>query len=230
MRIIALGDTHGRTLWEKIIAKEPANKIVFIGDYFDTHEDVTPDIQYDNFKNILSFKKAYPDKVILLFGNHDFHYLASATEWYSGYQLYQRRIYQRVLQPAVDKGLLQMCFVFDKLLFTHAGVTRTWSRDCALPLLSPEEEINTLFKEHPEAFEFTPGLSYDPSGDDPEQPPVWVRPRSLLSDRIEGYTQIVEHTVQERIVLSDEVIFIDTLGTSREYLVWEDGTFDVGRL
>jgi len=39
MRIIALGDTHGRTDWKQITARERFDKVVFIGDYFDTHED-----------------------------------------------------------------------------------------------------------------------------------------------------------------------------------------------
>lgn len=35
MRIVALGDTHGRVLWKEIVAKEKdADKIVFIGELF----------------------------------------------------------------------------------------------------------------------------------------------------------------------------------------------------
>jgi predicted phosphodiesterase len=36
MKIIALGDTHGRTMWKDIVAKESdADKIVFNGDLSD---------------------------------------------------------------------------------------------------------------------------------------------------------------------------------------------------
>ncbi len=79
-----------------------------------------------------------------------------------------------------------------------------------------------MFKRDAETFDFTLKKTYDITVDDPEQSPIWVRPPSLLKDRIEGWLQIVGHTVQESLKLSDEIIFIDTLGNSGEYLVWED--------
>ena len=35
MKIIALGDIHGRTIWKQIISKEIFDRMAFIGDYFD---------------------------------------------------------------------------------------------------------------------------------------------------------------------------------------------------
>lgn len=74
---------------------------------------------------------------------------------------------------------------------------------------------------------FTPGVNYSIYGDDVEQSPVWVRPDSLLKDRLDTWAQVVGYTVQDSLVLSGEVFFIDTLGTSGEYLIWEDGEFSV---
>ena len=184
--------------------------------------------QKENFREILEYKERYPDRVILLVGNHDFHYLDG---------VYETRLpaataiisIQALLQPAVDKGLLQICFVWKHLLFSHAGVTRTCCRNHLRQSGSIEHDINSLFKQDLSAFEFAFGRTNNPTGDDPEQSPLWVRPASLLEDGLDAYIQIVGHTVQRRLLLSDEVIFIDTLGVSGEYLVYENGKFSVGK-
>lgn len=41
MKIVAIGDIHGRDIWEDIVKKEhDADKIVFVGDYFDTRDNM----------------------------------------------------------------------------------------------------------------------------------------------------------------------------------------------
>lgn len=82
MKIIALGDTHGRTVWKQIVKENGFDKIVFHGDYFDTHERISARQQKENFKGIIAFKKANMDKVILLMGNHDYHYTDAVDEPY----------------------------------------------------------------------------------------------------------------------------------------------------
>lgn len=229
MKIIALGDTHGRTVWKQIVQENDFDKIVFIGDYFDTHERISARQQKENFKDIIAFKKANMDRVILLMGNHDYHYTDAVNAPYGGFQPKEKNAIRKLLQPAIHEELLQMCFVLEKFLFSHAGVTKTWCRNHNVQTDFIEHSINTLFKLKPEAFDFTLGRTHDLTGDDPEQSPIWVRPDSLQQDRIGGYTQIVGHTVQESLALSNEVVFIDTVGTSGEYLIWEDGQFSVGK-
>ena len=51
MRTIFLGDTHGRATWKDIITKENPDRVVFIGDYFDSF-DIEPAEQMFNFKEI----------------------------------------------------------------------------------------------------------------------------------------------------------------------------------
>lgn len=75
-KILAIGDVHGREVLSRI---DPAtfDKIVFIGDYADSHyeADFSDFIILDNLKKIIEFKKKNPEKVILLLGNHDIHYM-----------------------------------------------------------------------------------------------------------------------------------------------------------
>jgi predicted phosphodiesterase len=86
MKITIIGDTHGRSKWKNIVEKEKdADKIIFIGDYFDAKDGgYSANRQIENFKEIVEFKRNNPDKVILLIGNHDFHYLKGVNEEYSG--------------------------------------------------------------------------------------------------------------------------------------------------
>lgn len=219
MRIIALGDTHGRVLWKEIVAKEKdADKIVFIGDYFDTHYDITVDQQIENFKEILEFKKNNMDQVVLLLGNHDFHYLKSVYETYSGYNAFKFIDINEILEPAVKSGLLQMCFTHDKYVFTHAGVTKTWAETYDVKLDDIENSINQLFVENIGAFRFSMGDNYSQTGDDITQTPIWVRIQSLLSDKIKGVTYVIGHTTLKELTITDNLIGIDTIGTTEEYL------------
>lgn len=71
MKILILGDIHGRTIWKEIIEKENPDKVIFLGDYVSTHALVTEEEQIENLKEILNYKEENWDKVILLRGNHE---------------------------------------------------------------------------------------------------------------------------------------------------------------
>ncbi len=230
MKIIAIGDIHGRDSWKKIIEKETFDKVVIIGDYFDAFDNINANLQKDNFKDLLAFKMANMDKVILEFGNHDYHYLKSATEQYPGFQKFQKADISELLHKAIDENLLQMCFIWDNLMFTHAGVTQTWCDENDIKKESIERDINDLFKYRPNAFRFTSGPEHDKQGNEACQSPIWVRPGSLMVDKVPGFIHIVGHTAKDNILFYDEVILIDTLGTSGEYLIYEDGKFTTEKI
>lgn len=224
-RTIVLGDTHGRTNWKDIVNQESSEsykpQFIFIGDYFDTHDDVPARQQMDNFLEIVEFKRNNPHDVVLLFGNHDFHYLRSSKFPYSGFQELNKVDIQEMLHNALDKGLMQMCFREGDYLFSHAGVTKTWCRNNEIDMDNIDQSINDLFYNKPNCFEFSPGSRMDMYGEDITQTPIWVRPRSLKADQVDNYIQVVGHTTQPRLITGSSVILIDTLGTSGEYLALE---------
>ena len=224
MKIIALGDTHGRDIWKQIVkVEEDFDKFIFIGDYFDTREGIDASTQIQNFKEILEFKKANPDKVFLLIGNHDFHYLKGCGETYSGYQQYAAMDINEVLQPAVTSGHMQICHVFDEYIFSHAGLTNTWVENNEIDLYNIEESVNLRFMKNMESFKFEYGENLDRSGDDVTQSPIWVRIPSLFRDMVKGFTYVVGHTTVKEMHMASNIIAIDCLGTSNEYLVIQDG-------
>ena len=236
MRTVVIGDTHGRSNWKLAIHQEKPDRVIFIGDYFDSFE-LSGVEQIDNFKQIIKYKEDNPQvEVVMLIGNHDHHYFPEVG--YTGTSGYQSGISPSITQ-VVDENRhhLQMAYGFGDYLFTHAGVSPVWMDKVFGPDDWSKEnivvDINEMFRYKPRAFDFT-GL--EPSGDNATQTPIWIRPRSLMSANKKhpkglkkDYIQIVGHTQMRRLDLdgSDKFTggryyFIDTMDTSGQYLVIED--------
>lgn len=239
MKIIVIGDIHGRPIWKEIVNQE-FDKVVFLGDYFDTRDNYSAEQQIKNFKDIVSYKEANSEKVVLLLGNHDFHYTPIAKQFgdrYSGYQAGASHLFSHLLQT--HKDLLQAAFYHDGYLFTHAGVTNTWLKrtlgldsDDELEIsVKIDDYINDVWKFSPRYFLFH---GNDPYGDSVTSSPIWVRPQSLNEDAYDAI-HVVGHTTQKRIAVEPvrflekgSGFFIDCLGTSGEYLIIEDGVCRIG--
>ena len=240
MKTVAIGDIHGRGVWQYIVQKENPDRLVFIGDYFDAFEIPYLDQMY-NFKQIVHYARTSGKEVILLIGNHDVHYqrwAINAGENYSGYQTIHAFDICKELE--LNEDIMQMAYKMDNFLFTHAGITQTW-----LELMDIDDNenmvdnINNFAKYKPSVFAFGSvgrGGYVDPYGDNIWQNPTWVRPRSLMKDSKDlNYIQVVGHTTQNQIDIKGKATgghyyFIDTLDTSGEYLIIEDGQITTGKI
>ena len=133
MKILINPDIHGRVFWKYSTEhKDEFDKIIFLGDYLDAY---SPDLllkEEDNFKEIIQFKKDNPDKVILLLGNHDCHYINSKILHSSRYNPFKASIYHKLFNDNLD--LFQLIYIYDKYLFSHAGVYEEWLKMCDLNL------------------------------------------------------------------------------------------------
>jgi hypothetical protein len=241
MKTVIIGDLHGSSVWKLIVHLEKPDKIVMVGDYFDSFE-ISGLEQIHNFKEIIKYKEDNPQvEVVMLIGNHDHHYFPEVG--YTGTSGYQSRIAPSINQ-VVDENRhhLQMAYSFDKYLFTHAGVSPVfmdeafgengWSKETIV------EDLNELFKHKPKAFDFN-GL--EPTGDNACQTPIWIRPRSLIGVNKRhskglknNYIQIVGHTQMKRLsvelskqLTGGKYYFIDTMETTGEYLVHQDNKLKV---
>lgn len=228
-RIICLGDTHGRPNWKKIVEKESsADLIIFIGDYFDSRNGgYHGKKQISNFLEILDYKKENSDKVILLTGNHDYHYIRGITETYSGYQHGFAIQIGEIVTKAIKDGYLKICYQYNNYFFSHAGLTKTWCGEILgndNPTLNDVtiQVINDFLIFQPRVFGFNIGPNYSNTGDDVTQGPIWVRPHSLLTDMVDGVTCVVGHTTVYKLEINPKIILVDCLGTSGEYLIIED--------
>lgn len=228
MRIIVIGDLHGKNCWKEIVKqKMPDDLIVFMGDYFDSWHQ-TPEEQLKNFEEIVHYKKMYPEAVTLLIGNHDFQYMEEGRgERYSGYNHMFAESFRKALSE--NRNLLKVAKIIDGKLFTHAGVTKTWCKENGIDsdkaLLSSnyadslDNQINNLFLTKPDAFRFNRNCS-EPTGNNIEQSPLWVRPESLANDKVPGLLQIVGHTrVQTPSLFVPGVTLVDSLDRGQYVII-----------
>lgn len=126
MKILIVPDVHGSHEWE--VVKEKINevdKIVFLGDLFDSWENRWPD-QGENFKNICDFKRNNMDKVVILLGNHDFSYISGTRngQKVSGHQHGKVLEIRALLTANLD--IIDLAFEADGWVFSHAGFSKTW--------------------------------------------------------------------------------------------------------
>ena len=76
--IIIIPDIHGRDFWRWTVThRKEEDSVVFLGDYLDPYEDewIYWSDAYKGLLDIIELKRANPEKVVLLLGNHDLHYL-----------------------------------------------------------------------------------------------------------------------------------------------------------
>ena len=224
---LILGDIHGRTIWKDIIAKEKDfDKVIFLGDYLDPYEKLSPKQIVDNFEEILKFKQDNSDKVILLTGNHDCSY-TKACDDKCRYSPFVQQIIGDKIGQLIQDNTLQLChYLTDADIWvSHAGFTNTWLRHNRLQL--NEIELNNHFKEYvqselnnPYVFQYR-NFQTDVYGDNVYQSPMWVRPYSLSIDSPYDVCQIVGHTQIENH--SDEditrVMMCDSLGYNKYYIL-----------
>ena len=129
--LLVLPDIHGRVFWKRPCEDiDRFKRVVFLGDYADPYifEEITPADALDNLKEIIELKEAYPDKVILLLGNHDMPYFSDdylGLHW--GHSRHSKRFHDAFHELFNQyKSLFQLAYVEDDVLFTHAGVDSRW--------------------------------------------------------------------------------------------------------
>jgi predicted phosphodiesterase len=232
MKTIFLGDIHGRTVWRDIVTKENPDRVVFIGDYFDSF-DIGGAEQMHNFKEIIEYKKNTSSEVIMLIGNHDFHYYPGG-ETYSGYRAGAAPAIRQLLEE--NKDHLQMCYQLDNIICTHAGIGHKWLIQQGYSGELIEDFVNQLWEHTPNVFMFN---GWDPYGDNTSQTPIWIRPLSLMSGNKEtflkeDFIQVVGHTGVKKIDIEGKATggryyLIDAIDIG-QYLIYEDKEFKLGQL
>ncbi|MDR2258981.1 MAG: metallophosphoesterase [Treponema sp.] len=206
---LAIGDIHGRAYWKKYL-DEDFTEFYFTGDYFDSY-DISFLRQLGNFRELCETARADP-RIKLCLGNHDYHYLGQVYyQEYSGYQHKNKLYIYDVLERNMD--LLKVVYVTpDNYLISHAGVSNTFMKKIRAAAV---EEINEAFAKDRNILNFDGRNIY---GDNVTQSPIWIRPRSLQSDPLAGYHQIVGHTpgkeIREKVVTHHQrtikLVYIDT--------------------
>lgn len=236
MKILVLGDIHGRIEALDIVERENADKVVVLGDFVSTHDNVSAGQQLSIMEDFFNMKEQDPDKFILLRGNHDTQHAGYAWAECSGYDRHVASQFPKERWLELTQWLYTIDTKDTTLVFSHAGISGTWftnavnyvqrnSADKDLSQLTIDD-INNV--EPCELFGFTPSNIGDYSGESCTQPPTWIRPTALGNDPLRSNTtqivQVVGHTPVKKITnLADihnelpQVWLCDCL--PRQYLV-----------
>jgi hypothetical protein len=243
-KILSIGDIHGRSVWkdklfgsynafeqwvhersvgagEVMADTYPINdyeKIIFVGDYVDSFTVGNAEM-LKNLEDIIELKKAYPEKIVLLLGNHDVQYIQT-DQWCSGFRPEMKHDFGKLFNDNID--LFQMAYYAElpvhegrknrKILWTHAGVTGGWLKQIEGVFRNEKHKKHVILREYygaridemiQVAWELRLPSIFNVDGDSGGMcqwaGPIWVRPRMLQWEAIEGYDQIVGHTPKPRI-------------------------------
>ena len=247
MKVLVLGDIHGRLHWWDILQKEQPDRVIFLGDYVSTHEGIPADQQCSNLEDILNYKEENPNKVVLLRGNHDNQHLGYSWAECYGYDKQVGRYMSSLEVKERFLKLTQWIYIDNdlKTIFSHAGISEIWLKKFAEPVVIDKigrqyddgsidleillDHINDL--EPSEIFGFIPNNYFDMYGTSKTQPPTWIRPETLCMCNVIGWDQVVGHTPVRKISKmvqntkgKQTVWLCDSLG-DYNYLVIEDEEF-----
>jgi hypothetical protein len=244
MKIMSIGDIHGRSQWKDAIfgstleyeswRREVDNgiqefmadqypllssldKIIFVGDYVDSFTVNNVEMKL-NLEEIIHFKKTYPDKVVLLIGNHDIQYILP-NQICSGYRPEMKHDFGDIFNRNID--CFQMAYYHEtedpfknikRTLWTHAGVTQGWLRSAKglfdietfrfhedfkdADFIRIDELLNRMWEYR---LNILFNVDSDSGGMSQWAGPVWVRPSRLSWEALEGYDQVIGHTPQRTI-------------------------------
>jgi predicted phosphodiesterase len=217
MRILTIGDVHGRDSWKDVIGHEHEyDTIIFIGDYLDSFTH-TPSECYLNLVEIVRWKDKFPDKIKLLVGNHDYQYFMLGRVqnqnalWCSGFktecqwqikQLYDENEYKFTL--AYQHG---------NILWTHAGITQGFWDSQLARLYNDDwgidEFLNTLYRQINGSLTH---CSKYRGGWHAHGGPLWADWRELVNNPFGKLHQIVGHSHRPQITtaLVGDSILINT--------------------
>lgn len=233
--VLTIGDVHGESWWKEIedigqLVKDKHmmpkfDKYVFLGDYTDSF-DLSSPVILQNLKEIIQFKKDYPEFVVLLIGNHDVFYMSTNGMMMSGsrpevlfdfYDLFRKnkKLFQVAYELHVDNK---------KYLWSHAGVHIGWYKERYSKVVTTENKslawnLNNLFERNADCI-FDVG--YKRGGTLNYGGPLWCDFLTLQRKPIKGYHQIVGHTRRKKIVHvdrgKDTSVTCCDVANSKEYL------------
>lgn len=213
-RIIVIPDIHGLSFWKSAVSALPNAVIVFLGDYLDPYndEDITPDKAYYNLIDIVDLKKQFPNNVILLWGNHDLHYMYRNLMGSRYDHDNSERYFQLFWQ---NQDLFQISYdtvIGDKTyLFSHAGVGRKWA-ELLDPIFSSAPPtaavLNELFHTH-SFIEALNARSCARGGWGDYGSMIWADSTEQMKEenQYKAIVQIFGHTHQLKPLIIDNRIF-----------------------
>ncbi|HPI86726.1 MAG TPA: metallophosphoesterase [Bacteroidales bacterium] len=224
MNLITIGDLHGSAAWKRINPLK-YDRVIFVGDYVDSGR-YNDEAIYANLKSLIQWKEKLPDRIVLLWGNHDLAYFYGGHErhYCSGFR---PDMLSRLFSFYTHyRSYFQAAFQINNYLWTHAGVVQRWFDHCIGSEVLPSDQnlaatLNRLFDQYYEPLYY---VSVIRGGVNEDGGIFWAHRTETLEDPLKGYHQIVGHSqTHEGIVVADHfgpdtsVTYVDCLTTSPEF-------------
>ena len=253
--ILIIPDIHGRDFYKAAVreAVEHGIDIVCLGDYLDPYpyEELHADGVSGPLRELLALKKEFPHKVRLLVGNHDSSYMFHPSMCRTRYDHLNGEVYQKLFKNKANAFdlFLRTEIAGKRFLFSHAGITNTWMKECSRRLRLKGDDIdefldklNYKFKEFclssekSSIWSFLSYIGEERGGQDVCGSMIWadffehVDKRNYLPDsdiiQIVGHTQLNYHpaSIDTRLYCLDcrEPFYIDKDGVIRSWHTDED--------
>jgi hypothetical protein len=218
LKHLIIGDLHGKDCWQDVQVNR-YDKVIFLGDYVD-HWTLPDRIIYQNLQNVIKLKEKYPEEIVLL-GNHDVQYLHYPHYLCSGFRPSMQRALTFLFTEA--RKLFEVAYEKDGHLISHAGVTNKWYKSLlALNLVQQirddEDTVADIVnKTEQTAQRWLLHQAGRSRGGDGAGGITWADRKELIEDMLDGYHQIVGHTVIPAVEIVEQgnksATFIDVLDT-----------------
>jgi hypothetical protein len=219
MHLLAVGDLHGNNCWKEIDVSR-YDHIIFIGDYVDSFYHTDNEI-VSNLNSLITLKEQFPEKIVLLLGNHDIQYLY--------YPRYRCSGFNTRLQPVLSElfrrytGWWLFAWQYKRFLFTHAGLSNAYfnwlceqlqNRFTGEKMAGLANNLNRLPFFSAEELLFT--VSKIRGGNDPHGGPLWADLSETMNDPLQNYRQVAGHTPTPNIMThkvnpQTSITYIDVL-------------------
>lgn len=232
--LIIIPDIHGRDFWKQAVKDGGERHVVFLGDYLDPYgfEGITEQEAWNNFMEIVDFKKANPSRVHLLLGNHDLGYMDMRINDCRRDRINAGRN-QRFFLDNLDLFDLAHETILNgkRLLLSHAGVNRIWHA-LHFGINTPIEAClyNSMLhgSKRSRLMETLADVSYLRGGPSSFGSMVWADIREFTEDGSEtpGIVQIVGHTLIDDgpVMVGDGEVFC--LDCRKAFMLTEDGRIE----
>ena len=224
MRILALGDIHGKAIWKQFVENTTADCIVFVGDFIIMKEWFLNKAFRNNLEDLIAFKRANANNVHLLIGNHDMPHLYPSVN-------VQKIISPRMTQLYRDnEDCFEAAYQNENILFTHAGVTTGWYKKHQSLIESSfgdslADKLNALHRSEHYAVLHERGKSR--GGNFKYGGITYADKEETERGALSGFTQVVGHTKVPKPmkvkVDHGSMVYIDCLNSVAECLLVDDG-------
>ena len=198
MKILIIGDVHGRDFWiEPCSHIDEFDKVIFLGDY---HDPYTFQVSQDESRRrlrdeLLPFVLNNREKCVCLFGNHDANYLVGVCSDRFDIQ------HSAEIKGYLEEMDLQLIYRVDNYLFSHSGVLPRWLSEYDLTL----DSLNTLPLDHPSLMavsEYRGGYGIGSC--------IWGDVREYANAyQFKDIYQIFGHTQLEKEIITDNFACLD---------------------